>query len=527
MRIFAAAPEPEDNPLSRDPGSDFWFTPLGMKSAAGKAVTADTALAVAAVFACVRIIGETVGSIPCITYKRLARGKDRARDHELYRLLRYRPNHVQTSAEFFEMLTGHAALRGNGFAEKVYQRGKLDALVPLHPDYMRWDVLPSGRLAYIYRDRASGREYRYTQDEIFHLRGFTLDGYSGVSVLQAAANAIGTALAADDYAARFFANDASPRGVLTHPNHFADKERRDEFRKAWQAAQAGANRHKTAILEDGMKYEQLGLSSADAQLIESRRYQIADIARFFRMPLVLLNETEKSTSWGSGIEQFMQGFVTHTMRPWFVRWEQRIQADLFIEDEDRESGDDEYFAEFLIDALMRGDMKTRFECYSKAILDGWMTRNEARDHENLNPLDGLDEPLQPVNMQKANEPAAQEPKPAKAPADDGDEIDARAAQVVRKEVAAVTRIIERSTGRGSAAFGEGLNRFYGGHASYLQTKLGLPRDAAVAWCEESRSELMAAATFEGAEVAEIHDVLTAWDGGRARELAIKVRAFNA
>jgi HK97 family phage portal protein len=527
MRIFSSTGLAEEDAGSRDPASDFWFTPLGMKTVSGARVTPDTAMTVAAMFACVRIIAETVGSLPCNTYRRLLRGKEIARKHELYRLLRYQPNEQQTPVEFFEMLTAHTALRGNGYAEKAYNgRGELEQLIPLHPDCVRVDELESGRLGYLYTDRKRGVEYRYTQDEIFHLRGFTLDGRMGMSVLQAAAGSIGTAMAADEYAARFFANDASPRGVLTHPSHFADKERRTDFRKQWQQAQTGANRHKTAILEDGMKYEQLGLSNADSQLIESRRYQIADIARFFRVPLVLLGETEKSTSWGSGIEQFMLAFVTHTMRPWFVRWEQRIQSDLILGDP--ETGDDEFFIEFQLNALTRGDMKTRFESYSKGILDGWLTRNEARDGENMNPLDGLDEPLQPMNMQGANAVEPEKP-PRKTNQErtEGDHVDARAAQVVRKEVVAITRALERSMGRGTQAFHDGIARFYGGHAGYLETKLGVSREFAVAWCEESRLELVAASSTDGTEVAEIHDVLAAWEPARAHELAIKARQFHA
>lgn len=528
MQIFASAQEAEEAG-TRDPASDFWFTSLGMKTAAGVRVTPETALTVSALFACVRIVAETVGSLPCYMYERLepnsepSKGKVKARNHPLYRLLRYQPNEVQTPLEFFEMLTGHMALRGWGYAEKIYNnKGVIEQLVPLHPDFMRVELMENGRLHYLYRSPATGIEYRYLPDEILHLRGFGLDPCRPLSVLQAAANSIGTAFAADDYAGRFFANDASPRGVLTHPSHFADKERRQAFQKAWQQAQTGANRHKTAVLEDGMKYEQLGVSAADAQLIESRRYQIADIARFFRMPLVLLGETEKSTSWGSGIEQFMLAFVTHTMRPWFVRWEQRLQVDLVLDSP--ETGDDKFFPQFLVDAILRGDMRSRFEAYSKGILDGHLTRNEARDMENRNPLDGLDEPLQPMNMQGANAPA---PAPRRrGEQTEGDEVDARAAQVVRKEIAAITRLSERAVGRGSQAFIDALARFYGTHAMYVAEKLQISADVSREICAGGQRELALIASQDGVECAEITDLLQAWQDGRAREIALKVRRIN-
>jgi HK97 family phage portal protein len=525
LRSGMLAGDLDEEAGSRDPGSDFWFTPLGMKTAAGVRITPDSAMRVAAVFACVKIIAETVGSLPCITYQRLERGKKRATKNPVYRRLLYKPNEAQTPQEFFEMLTGHVALRGNGYAEPIYSaKGVLAGLDPLHPDCMRVDVLENGRLGYLYTDRQRGIEYRYTQGEIFHLRGFSLDGRMGMSTLAAAAEAIGTQRAADDYASRFFANDASPRGVLTHPNHFADKEKRDAFRKAWQQAQSGVNRHKTAILEDGMKYEQLGLSNADSQLLEQRRYGIADIARFFRMPLVLLGETEKSTSWGSGIEQFMLAFVTHTMRPWFTRWEQRLCADLLIENDD--AGDDEFFVEFLIDALMRGEMKNRFESYSKGILDGWLTRNEVRDKENLNPLPGLDEPLQPLNMQRAGE-TAEVSKPAPREEEEGDEVDARAAQVVRKETAALSRMIERAPSLPAEGLQHSVNRFYGTHAIYVAEKLRVSEATAQQICASSTREIVAAATAAGNLAEGIAEVIEAWQSGRAREIALTVRRANA
>lgn len=533
MRIFSSLPEAESEEAgSRDPASDFWFTSLGLKTAAGVRITPQTSMTVAAVFACVRIIAETVGSVPCITYRRLDRGKDRAKDHDLYRLLRQQPNEQQTALEFFEMLTGHAALRGWSYAEKVFKGQRLEQLIPLHPDHMRCQLMENGRMHYLYRSPATGIEYRYLPEEIFHFRGFSLDPNRPMSVLEAASSAIGTARAADDYAARFFANDASPRGVLTHPEHFADKERRDQFRKQWQAAQSGANRHKTAILEDGMKYEQLGLSNADSQLIESRRYQIADIARFFRVPLVLLGETEKSTSWGSGIEQFMLAFVTHTMRPWFVRWEQRLQADLFSED--KPTGDDEYFAEFLIDALMRGDMKARYEAYSKAINDGWMVRNEARDRENLNPLEGLDEPLQPMNMQGATEDAQQQaPKRNREQTEGVDESDDRAAQIVRKEVAALSRFYDialRGKGEGEARgerLAELVTDFYGTQVTYVRDKLGISLSTAISICADGKREALDAITQElQLDQPVFLDAIASWEPHRAHEIARKVRNGN-
>lgn len=502
----------------RAPDSDFWFTPLGYSSASGW-VSSDRAMRSSAVFASVRVIAETVSSLPLITYRRLTRGKERATDHPMYRLLRWRPNEAQTALEFVEMMTAHAVLRGNGYAIRIYGRGgALQALVPVHPDRVRVNVLADGRVGYLVQD-ADGQQYRYTSQEMFHLRGLALDGTVGISPIGYAAQAIGMALAAEDYGARFYQNDATPGGVLTHPNHFRDKEMRDAFRKAWQEAQSGANRRKTAVLEDGMKYEQVGMTNTDAQFLESRKFQLAEIARIFRVPLVLLGETEKSTSWGTGIEQFMLAFVTHTIRPWCARWEQALQRDFF----DDESADDEYFAEFLLDALLRGDQKTRYEAYSKGIQDGWMTRNEAREKENMNPLNDLDEPLEPLNMERTSERSQ---PPSSQPKDDPEDEEAAAArQVVHKEVAAARRAYEAHLGGGLASFVAWAGRFYGVHKAYLVKKLGVEDEFATAWCAQRRAELVQTAEQEQSDEM-VPSLLDAWERDDGRQLAAKLRAIQ-
>jgi len=404
-RFFASSDRDEEESSSRDVISDFWYRPLDSVSGS---ISANRAMRASVVHACVKIIGETVGSLPLITYRRLDRGKERATDHPMYKLLRWKPNRWQTSMQFVEMMTAHAALRGTAFASKSYTRGVLTELMPMHPDRVRADLLENGSIGIIYTEE-NGASYRYTEDEVFFLTGFAMDRRFGVSVIGNAAQAINMALGAEDYGARYFANDASPRGVITHPGHFRDKETRDQFRRAWERAQSGNNRHRTAVLEDGLKYEQIDVSNEDAQFLETRRFQVADIARIFRVPLVLLQETDKATSWGSGIEQFMLGFVVHSLRPWLIRWEQSLQVDFFDDD----SADDEYFAEFLVDALLRGDITTRYAAYNSAIDRQWMTPNEARERENMNPVEWGDEPYTPPNATKSPDPA---PKRRQAPA---------------------------------------------------------------------------------------------------------------
>ena len=501
--IFAAAD-------GRSPDSDFWFTPL-FAAAGGRRVTTDQALSVSAVFACVRIISETIGSLPCITYRRLARGKERATDHPMYALLRYHPNERQTALEFFEMMTAHVALRGNGYAAKVHRGHRIEQLVPLHPDGVRVDRLNNGRLGYLYTDPHTHEQVRYLEDDILHVRGLSLDGLTGVSVLSYAARTIASAAAADEYGAKFFENDATPGGILKHPSHFANKEIRAEFAKAWQAAHSGRNRGKTAVLEDGMAFEQIGISNVDAQFIESRRWGVEDICRIFRVPLVLVGETTKSTSWGSGVEQFMISFITHTMRPWFVRWEQALQRD-FLADE---SPDDEYFVEFLAEAMLRGDTAARGAFYKAGIVDGWMTRNEVRERENLNPLPGLDEPLEPLNMTRAGDPrGTSEPAPRRPAGDDADDDDEQTARRInRKETAALRRAIERK------ADIDWLRRFYGAHESYVRQHAGVSAEIARDYCEGRKAQLEARI----GRVEALLDLLAQWDVHGHEEIAEVMR----
>lgn len=460
--------------------SDFWYQPVGTMTPAGVSVTPESAMRTSAVFSCVRVIAETAGSMPLILYRRLERGKERASTHPIYNLLRYAPNPQQTALEFLEMMTAHCALRGNAFALPVLRRGVLAELWPLHPDRVQVGV-NNGRVGYVYTDPDTQTAYRYTAGEIFHLRGLSSNGIVGMSPVEMARNSIGLALASEDYGSRFFQNDATPRLLLKHPGHFRDKEGRENFKRAWQTAQSGANRFRTAVLEDGMDVKELGVSNADAQFLETRKYQVADIARIFRVPLVLIGETEKSTSWGTGIEQFMQAFVTHTMRPWFVRWEQAIYRDFLADD----AGASEYFAEFLVDALLRGDTATRFAAYKSGIETGWLTRNEARERENMNPLDGLDDPLQPMNMGVAG-PADSEGSP---PDDSEDDPGAeRMAAANRREVAAMRRLCERYEGVELAA---AIRRFYGSHAAYMRG-VGIPAEDAEAHCRDRLEAALAA-----------------------------------
>jgi HK97 family phage portal protein len=400
---------------------DFWFDPISVRTASGARVSADSAMRLAAVYACVRILAETMASLPIVVYRRRADGgKDKDTEHWLYRLLVKRPNRYQNPFEWREMLQGHLALRGNAYCQIVTNpRGEVAELIPIHPDRIKLELLASGDYRYRVTDRF-GKESVLLREGVWHLRGLSSDGLLGMSPIELARESLGMALAAQDYGARFFANDAKPTGGwIEFPGSFKDAEAKRVFRDSYQAAQSGANRGKVLVLENGMKFHEVGVTNKDAQFLELRKFQMTDVARLFRVPPHMIADLDRATF--SNIEQQSLEFVMHTMTPWAERWEASITSELLLESDDLE-------VEFNFANLMRGDAASRSAYYQSGIQNGWLTRNEARVAENLNPLDGLDEPLRPLNMveehaaQDVDEP--EEPESAETEAPDIGRLDA-------------------------------------------------------------------------------------------------------
>lgn len=392
----------------RSPWGDFWFEPVGMRSGTGLRVSADSAMRLTAVYACVRILSETMASLPFVLYRTdSSGGKVRVTDHWLYRLFARRPNRFQNPFEWREMMQGHLALRGNAYNRIVSNaRGEITELVPIHPDRIRIEILPSGEFRYRVTDR-DGRESVLPRGEVWHLRGLSSDGLLGMSPIEIARESVGMALAAQDYGARFFANDAKPTGGwIEFPGSFKDAEAKKVFRESYQQAQSGANRGKVLVLENGMKFHEVGVTNRDAQFLELRKFQITDIARLFRVPPHMIGDLDRATF--SNIEQQSLEFVMHTMTPWAERWEASIEAELLPDDEGLE-------VEFDFANLMRGDAASRAGYYQSGIQNGWLTRNEARLAENLNPLEDLDEPLRPLNMTEESDAEEAEDEPDELP----------------------------------------------------------------------------------------------------------------
>lgn len=373
------------------------------RAAAGVVVTPATAVRASAVFACVRVISETIAALPLPVYKRSADGgRERDTGHPLYALLHDAPNDWQTAYEFRQAMAASMALYGNAYAEVVRgDRDRPEALIQLPTARVTVKVSADGVPVYEIRPGINepGSARTLSAANVLHFRGPAFDGPVGLDMVFLAKEAIGLALASQDYGARFFANAARPSGVLEMPGHFATKEEASDFLDRWTAGFTGEKKHKTAVLPDGMTYKVISLTNEEAQFIESRKYQVGEIARLWRVPPHLIGDLERATF--SNIEQQSIEFVTFTLQPYLVAIEQAIQRTLFMPSERAT-----HFAEHLVEGLLRGDSQARANFYSRGILDGWLTRNEARRRENLPPLPKLDEPLQPLNMVPAGTPPA-------------------------------------------------------------------------------------------------------------------------
>lgn len=382
------------------PDDDFWYTPLGYNDdGSGVAVTPESALRVTAVYACTKVLSETVAMLPLKVYERTSDGgKAVVENHPVHELLHDQPNSVNTSFEFREYIQASVSLRGNGYALiHPGRRGAIDRLELLPAAKVQVEKLPNGRHRYRYTDDG-GVVRRFLPDEIFHLRGLG-DGLTGLSPIGVQRAAVGRAIATDAYASAFFGNGAKPGGVIEAP-HPVSKEIAAKLKEQWQAAYGGAkNSHKTAVLENGMKWHSISMSNEDAQFLETRQFSVREIARIWRVPPHLIGDLEKATF--SNIEQQSLEFVMYTMYPWFKRWEQVIQRDLIV-DKGR------YFAKFNFDALLRGDALSRANVYASGITNGWLTPNEARKREDMNAKPGGDDLMQQLNMTK---PAADNATP--------------------------------------------------------------------------------------------------------------------
>lgn len=378
----------------------------GNVTGSGITVTPDKAMRAAAVYACVRIRSGVPANMPLHIKRRVdARTRDDASDHPLWSIFRRRPNRWQTPSQFKRMMTAHLLLRGNAYALIVRSRGQVKELIPLHPDRVKCEQLDSLALEYTYI-RKDGRRVVLPQAEVFHLVGLTLDGVHGVSVITYARETIGLSLAQEDHGATVFKYGARPSTVLVHPKALGP-EGIENLRSSLDEFRAGGDKEGRAlILEEGIEVKPLAMTAEDAQWIESRKFSRSDIAMFFGVPPHMIGDTEKSTSWGTGIASQTQGFVTFCAEDDLTTWEETINRDLIADN------DNDIYARFNRASLVKGDIKMRWEAHVKALQWGVMSPNEVRALEDLNPREGGDIYYPPPNT------AGGDDNPEK---DDGDE----------------------------------------------------------------------------------------------------------
>lgn len=403
MKIFSSLFHSRDKPKNSTAGSAYRFYMGG--STAGKNVTERSAMQITAVYSCVRVLSEAVAGLPLHVYKyrsdgdnmdvaavcpkrgmdaaqqRQTGGKEKAINHSLYRLLHDEPNPEMTSFVFRETLMTHLLLWGNAYAQIIRNgKGEVIALYPLMPNRMSVDRDSNGKLYYKYY-RGSDEVIRNKEYEVIlspgnvlHIPGLGFDGLVGYSPIAMAKNAIGLAIATEEFGAKFFANGAAPSGVLEHPGTIKDPTK---VREAWQSQFGGSsNSGKVAVLEEGMKYTPISISPEQAQFLETRKFQINEIARIFRVPPPMVGDLEKSSF--SNIEQQSLEFVKYTLEPWLVRWEQSMMRSLLTPSEKQD-----YFIKFNVDGLLRGDYASRmsgYATYSPILKTGLLVR---KPHERV------------------------------------------------------------------------------------------------------------------------------------------------
>jgi len=452
-------------------------------SRTGVSVTEDSALHSVAVWACVRILSETLASLPLILYRRLPKGKERAVDHPLYNLLHIQPNPEMTSFTFRETLMAHLVTWGNAYALIDWQDYTTPlAIWPMRPDMVQVKRVDN-KIVYRYTLLGQGQTVELPSYQVLHIPGLGFDGLIGYSPIHMAREAIGLAMATEEFGARFFGNNAQPGLALKHPAKLTN-EAAERLKKSWEEAHQGlSNAHKIAILEEGMDITKIGIPPEDAQFLETRKFQRNEIASFFHIPPHMIGDLERATF--SNIEQQSLEFVIYTMRPWLVRWEQAINTKLILPNQQ------DYFAEFLVDGLLRGDTVSRYQSYATGRQWGWLSANDIRELENLNPIPGGEDYFMPLNMYPMGsspvEPTANQGKSGIKAAKQGAAARHNVAQrmsklfedagrkIVQKEKAGILKgIDEHLKQKAVVDFQKWLDTFYEEFSAYIKKTISGP-----------------------------------------------------
>lgn len=425
------AVKPQKN-SRRGNGIEGWEFMSMPNTTTGRYVTRNEAMNVSTVFRCIAVLTDNVSTLPAILYrKRDDDGKDRATDHPLYRKLKFKPNKRQNATEFYSQMMMSLLMRGNAYIQKAQSRlFEIQELGILYPDFVTVQEEETGNLIYKYYNPTTKETREFNADEIIHIRAMAQDGILGLSPLDCAIRTtIGTTLAAEEHGGRFFSNSVTPSGVLQHPAKLS-AQAAERLKKDFQEKNAGANKAGgTLVLEEGMEWKQMSMTNEQSQFLETRKFQVVEICRWFGVPPHKVAELERATF--SNIEQQALEFITDSLRPWLVRIEMSMLIGLFPESEW-----DSYTFEFLTDALLRGDTTARFGAYATGVNNGFMNLDEVRAKENMNPLpDGLGKKFRvPLNMQILGEPPPQQSQPGQDPNTPDNQQKNRKEILIQKEI---------------------------------------------------------------------------------------------
>lgn len=387
---FSLARNSADTPMSQEEifrrigGGDY-------ESYAGVSVSPETAMRYSTVYACVRVLAESIAQLPLHLYTRQADGgRQRMAGHPLEIILNEQPNEWQSSFEFREMMAGHLLLRGRALAYiSRAGDGKILELIPLHPVRTQIKQMPDTTLRFKVT-KADNTEIWLEQKNVMYLRGLSFDGVNALSPVGCMRESIGLAQATQRHGSSLFKNGASVRGILKHPQKLSPEAKKN-IGDSFDRLHGGENAFRTPVFEEGLDYQQISMSNEDAQFLDTRKFERSDICGMFRVPPHMVGDLERATF--SNIEHQGISFVVHSLMPWLIRWEQAILRDVIAPDQRRHM-----FAKFQVAGLLRGDIKARYDAYRIAITTGWMNRNEVRGLEDMNPAEGLDEYLSPLNM---------------------------------------------------------------------------------------------------------------------------------
>lgn len=458
---------------TRGPTDDFWYGPVD-KSLTGKRVTPQTAMKLSAFWSCAIVKAQTMAQLPLCLFRHLDRGREKARDNDLWRLVHTQPNRFQTSYQWREMGQMHLDLRGNFYCHKIINaRGRIVELIPIHPDSVKVERLTATSHRFLVKDE-DGQTKPYSMDEILHIAGPSLDGPVGLNPIEFHRETIGKSIATRDFGAEFYKNGATMPGWLEVPGK-RDKGTRDSLQQSWQRAQTGANRFKTPVLDRGMQYHELQLKHTDMQYLESLKNEDIVISQIMRVPPYKIYRLDQAKF--SNVEQMELDFVRNTMTPIARRWEQCMDSQLLDADE----MDSLYFRlEFA--GLLRGDTSTRGEYYTRALGAGghhpWLTPNEVRELEERNPIDGGDELRMPEN---SRQPA-------------GDTNARLTALMHANAQRCVTRLVRSA--RRAASIDKPIagwsTVFFPRHEAFLGEVMQVGPAVAAAYCEDRELELLSA-----------------------------------